>query len=336
MKNTLKNSNKKSLNTILNSFQTLVDVDKHNKLIAKFAKQGIKRFRVGARNDDFFVISTTLTVILNLIQNLFDTDKQNETVAKCCEKFTSLGGGCHAVTGEGKSYVIAKESKKKAAFTLAEVLITLGIIGVVAAMTVPSLLTANKAQRFRAQFNKSLSTIQQVVLRMQDEGDSLDPKDYSTDGFYKAFAKYLKVALDCGTNATSMKTYDACYTKTSTKAYKTLDGTKAYTEIFDDGQLVLQDGANLLFENPSAGRVWIHVDLNGFMSPPNVLGYDLFTFQLVDGKILPMGDMNTTYNNTDTYCNKNASHNYNGIACAKEAQSNTDYFKRIVKEIKVR
>ena len=44
---------------------------------------------------------------------------------------------------------------KKSGFTLAEVLITLGIIGVVAAMTIPSLITSYKAYRYRTQFLKN-------------------------------------------------------------------------------------------------------------------------------------------------------------------------------------
>lgn len=43
---------------------------------------------------------------------------------------------------------------KRSAFTLAEVLITLGIIGVVAAMTIPNLISNYKAKRLRTQFLK--------------------------------------------------------------------------------------------------------------------------------------------------------------------------------------
>jgi hypothetical protein len=204
-------------------------------------------------------------------------------------------------------------------------------------MTIPTLLSENKARRLYSQFNKSLSTIQQVVLRMQDEGDSFDPQDYRVNGnyFYQTFSKYLRFALNCGTNSTVMKAYDACYTKSSTKAYKTLDGIKAYTAFFDDGQLVLQDGTDLLFENPAGGEIWVSVDLNGFSSPPNIWGYDLFTFQVVDEKILPMGNLNTTYNNVDKYCNKGANNDRNGIACTVKAQSEgLEYFKWVVKNVK--
>lgn len=52
---------------------------------------------------------------------------------------------------------------KRNAFTLAEVLITLGIIGVVAAMTLPTLLTNTQQQTFRAQLKKSLTVLSQAA-----------------------------------------------------------------------------------------------------------------------------------------------------------------------------
>ena len=53
---------------------------------------------------------------------------------------------------------------KRNAFTLAEVLITLGIIGVVAAMTLPTLLTSTQAAQFRAQVKKTLAVSSQAVV----------------------------------------------------------------------------------------------------------------------------------------------------------------------------
>ena len=59
-------------------------------------------------------------------------------------------------------------------FTLAEVLITLGIIGVVAAITIPALINNYRAAKLKSQFLKSYSTIQQVFKRMQDDEISLE------------------------------------------------------------------------------------------------------------------------------------------------------------------
>lgn len=52
----------------------------------------------------------------------------------------------------------------KNAFTLAEVLITLGIIGVVAAMTMPTLLNSTQGAQYRTAFKKGLSVLSQAVV----------------------------------------------------------------------------------------------------------------------------------------------------------------------------
>ena len=60
---------------------------------------------------------------------------------------------------------------KRFGFTLAEVLITLGIIGVVAAMTIPTLIANTNSAKFRSQFKKTLSTLNQAGLMAQAQYD---------------------------------------------------------------------------------------------------------------------------------------------------------------------
>ena len=60
---------------------------------------------------------------------------------------------------------------KRFGFTLAEVLITLGIIGVVAAMTIPNLIANTNSAKFRSQFKKTLSTLSQAGLMAQAQYD---------------------------------------------------------------------------------------------------------------------------------------------------------------------
>lgn len=59
----------------------------------------------------------------------------------------------------------------KKGFTLAEVLITLGIIGVVAAMTIPTLIQNTNSVKFASQFKKSVSTLSQAALMAQAQYD---------------------------------------------------------------------------------------------------------------------------------------------------------------------
>ena len=228
--------------------------------------------------------------------------------------------------------------KRKLAFTLAEVLITLGIIGIVAAITIPQLVNNYKAKRLRTQFLKSYSTIQQAFKEMEADDVSTDPTTYNTLEYYKTFMNYLQAPMDCGIG--DNKYLPCVYMRDSSskdyKPYKSYDGkTNASMILFDDGQIALQDGTLLLFENYAPRmRVFVSVDLKGYNNKPNRWGYDLFTFQLVDNQLKAMGDTGTTYTDLSTYCNVNSQDEYNGIACAKKALSDSEYFKNIVKEFK--
>lgn len=73
----------------------------------------------------------------------------------------------------------------KTGFTLAEVLITLGIIGVVAAMTIPTLIANTRSQQYRSKFKKTISTLSQAARMSQ----SLYGYDYAG------------IDKKCGTNA---------------------------------------------------------------------------------------------------------------------------------------
>lgn len=56
---------------------------------------------------------------------------------------------------------------KHTGFTLAEVLITLGIIGVVAAMTIPTLIANTRSQQYRSSYKKAMSTLSQASRMAQ-------------------------------------------------------------------------------------------------------------------------------------------------------------------------
>ena len=225
----------------------------------------------------------------------------------------------------------------KCAFTLAEVLITLGIIGIVAALTIPSLITNYKANKLRAQFLKSYSTVQQVFKQMEADGVSLNAADYTDHAsYYKTFANYLAGVTDCGVYGVS------CFSVELRNNYNNMNEEKnsvsPLSYYLDDGILLLQDGSLYMFENcplcTDNPPVMVSVDLNGFKNPPNRFGYDVFTFQLVDENLKTMGDRNTMYTDMDKYCSLNSKEKYNGIACAQKARSESDYFKWVVKNMR--
>lgn len=203
---------------------------------------------------------------------------------------------------------------KKPAFTLAEVLITLGIIGVVAAITIPGLINNFKAKQLHSRLLKSYSTLQQAFKRMEGDDVSLDFNSYGAKTFYKTFANYLTGVTNCGSYGVE------CYGIELRKFYP-------HGGSLDDGVLLLNDGTLLLFENPpGVNRVYITVDLNGYHQKPNKFGYDLFMFQLVDEQIKAMGHEGTAYTTCD-FKNENR-------GCTEQAISKSDYFIKAIKNIK--
>lgn len=243
------------------------------------------------------------------------------------------------------THVDMSPTKVRLGFTLAEVLITLGIIGVVAAMTIPNLIANYRAHQLSSRFLESYSIIQQVFKQMEADDISLLPTDYNTGSYYKTFMKYLQAPTDCGLGGNigliaGNKKSKPCFNSNAGNTdvpYKTLDGkTNALSPLFDDGQIALQNGSLLLFENNIIEqRVYVSVDLNGYNNKPNRWGYDLFTFQLKDGELKTMGAKGTDYPDVDSYCNKSDGNDRNGIACAQKAKENPlEYFKDVVKTVK--
>ena len=135
---------------------------------------------------------------------------------------------------KGATYLDLPQFKVRFGFTLAEVLITLGIIGVVAAMTIPTLMVNYKAHQLHSQFLKSYSTIQQVFRRMEGDEVSLDPADYKVHAsYYKTFAKYLTGVTDCGLYGNNC--YEISFICHKYKNIKNRVGQTITTHL-DDGQ----------------------------------------------------------------------------------------------------
>ena len=102
----------------------------------------------------------------------------------------------------------------KKGFTLAEVLITLGIIGVVAAMTIPTLIQNTNSVKFASQFKKSISTLSQAALMAQAQYDV----DYS-------LTSSVSSADNCGKEIVSGGNITFCGLLNNTLAGQTYLGT---------------------------------------------------------------------------------------------------------------
>ncbi len=223
-----------------------------------------------------------------------------------------------------------KNLKTKTAFTLAEILITLGIIGIISAMTLPSLLNNIRAIKLRSQFLKSYSTLKQIGKLMQADGLTGDANDYpphATNNFINTIRPYF-------TNGTSCGYAGSCFGKHITGDYTTMTKGKigAIYAYMLEGSILLPDGTIFFIRNqfPIGTIIWVSVDINGYNSPPNRAGYDLFFFQLTDDtEFIPLGAEGTEYTDSTKYCNQNEYDPLNGVTCANEAAKNPDYFKNL-------
>lgn len=225
---------------------------------------------------------------------------------------------------------------KISSFTLAEVLITLGVIGIIAAMTLPALITRNQNKALEAALKKNYSILLQAFDMYQAEhGERLKPDmigGSNTQTSLKAqIMPYFKVIADCGRNS---NTHPACIPNIATNThnpYKTFNGNLPQLTLFDDGQFVIEDGSIILIEDmQGSNNKFISIDVNGRNKNPNKWGHDIFTFQLMDnGQILPMGAPETYYNDKNKYCSPTSTYTQNGIACAYYALKDKDYFNNL-------
>ena len=185
---------------------------------------------------------------------------------------------------------------KQPAFTLAEVLITLGIIGIVAAMTIPTLVTNYQKKQTVTKLQKAISVLNQAYkLSYDDVGEPSIEESYdmgATTYFEKYWAPYIKTALICTTpRQCGYKTnFPWKYTDDSPWTMSLVLETMRTTFYTPDGFLYV-----ILTASGPTGNVvqsgLVMVDING-AEGPNRLGRDLFLLQRVQengGGIQPYG-----------------------------------------------
>lgn len=158
---------------------------------------------------------------------------------------------------------------KKSGFTLAEVLITLGIIGVVAAMTIPTLMNSTNGAEFKSGFKKIISTLNQAVT-MSVAVDNLDfsslaPGDSTTSNTI-AFMLNNKMNVASITNAADAN-LDA-----GANASVLLGSTDNYTVFFNDGMVFSYPKVAGTGNCGTASSTWCAgiVDVNGARKPNNL------------------------------------------------------------------
>ena len=202
----------------------------------------------------------------------------------------------------------------KKAFTLAEVLITLGIIGVVAALVMPSLISNYKKQETVSRLKKGYNTLSNALRLSEVDNGDYETWDIASDigvqnYFDKYWKPYLKTAQLCTTTnrcGYSSDQYSWRYRNSNTNNMLALDNTYGTSFKFMDGIFVCVRA----FSGSSVSSSLIFIDINGAKGP-NVLGTDVFQFN----RISPNGVVPNGYDQTDAYVNDNCA-NVTGEYCA--------------------
>lgn len=233
---------------------------------------------------------------------------------------------------------------KKYGFTLAEVLITLGIIGVVAAMTLPTLIQKQQEKVRVNQLKKAYTVFSQVFLRVVAENGPAESWDIGTadsaagaQKLYNLFKQHLLKVKDCGSEHGCF--YNGTYKALNGPSYAWQPSTHS---VYARG--ILADGTSFLFWSAGSGCNFddsadgtgkfsktcgsIYVDING-SKPPNQAGIDYFLLLITKNGIFPAGGQNfkSYYGGI---CEYNNSSNRNGLACADWVirEGNMDYLRR--------
>ena len=207
----------------------------------------------------------------------------------------------------------------KKGFTLAEVLITLGIIGVVAAMTLPTLIANYKNKVLVNQAKNSYSKLSNALLATKnrlgiDSYGQLFNTDYTSDEVIDEMSKDLKMVKICKKNQGGCWNWKTKYNKKKYVNGKTKygnftkissavlsDGSVIYVEIYnhkvncewvnkynktDDKGNPIKDesGNNIIISNNDSRCGAIKIDVNGAKGP-NQLGADTWDIDVYPYKL---------------------------------------------------
>lgn len=223
--------------------------------------------------------------------------------------------------------------KKFNAFTLAEVLITLAIIGVVAALTIPALVNNTLDSQYKNSFKEIFSQLNQAYrLMLSDNNNDLSSVCNSSPGglsvndancFKNSLTKYLKVIQSCDANGSWLN--DCLY---STPNIRYLNKNDSGCPLANSGVcywsgagFIMANGAQIAIgewdpgycNTPNPGDFaciipgqygLMFVDVNGAKGP-NVMGKDFFVI-LPSNKTTISGFTDTSGNNSCDETNASA------------------------------
>lgn len=220
-----------------------------------------------------------------------------------------------------------KLQNNKPAFTLAEVLVTLAVIGVVASLTIPPIVKNTQDAQLKAAFKNNFSTASQAVRAIAADNNGTLKGSLALlqpDNIVSGWSPYFKHVKTC-------QYQSGCWH--AANDWKELDGdlinsTRDVGFITPNGALLTFSMSNTQCANFSYGTIqgkgicgYIVIDVNGFKQP-NTLGKDIYHMWVQEDRISPRGSQGDLYVN---YCQPGVSQTNAGYGCAAKVLQNIDY-----------
>lgn len=219
-------------------------------------------------------------------------------------------------------HLMSKFNKKVfAGFTLAEVLITLVIIGIVVALTLPTLINNYQKTEYVTALKKFYASTNQALVQMATDygctGDlyctGIFGPSNSNEDVGNIIAKYFKIAKNCYTTATDCwpditnKNFDGSGNTINMNSDVGSHYDQWYKFLTVDNMSVMIGSYGGCNSNPSQSRLGngpmtrlcavLHVDINGYKGP-NRWGRDTFQFFITNGNgplLYPEGGPDDNY-----------------------------------------
>lgn len=197
---------------------------------------------------------------------------------------------------------------RKWAFTLSEILLVLTVIGVIASLTIPTIIQKVDSSQNVVALKNAYSFLSSAVNMISAENGGIQNlsvwyPDGQDANIVNAFAGKLNFVKNCGTGT-------GCFPNVM---YKYLDGNNWMNvdTTTSNAKAILSNG-NLVYFNDKTGSCSadagdgpldmsecssIFIDVNGFKGP-NQVGRDAFYFHITTNGLYPTGIFNDTANCT--------------------------------------
>ena len=184
------------------------------------------------------------------------------------------------LTGGGNSKQKFSLNRRLHAFTLAEVLITLGIMGVVSALTIPSLIAGYQEKVTITKLKKMYQMVQEAEIASSIDNGS--PSDWTEiensrltlrQYFEKYYLPYIKAPYRIE-KLKNESTTPGVYLESRNSYLKNLNGRKIAGSVTDDNVIRFADGSCFFFAENEQYKILVY-DVN-CEKKPNVYGVDIW------------------------------------------------------------